>query len=287
MAPDHCNFVHAPIDSSTLASCLKTPWFANLLADTTLSPISAPELQTEDQLGNAFCTRILNTPDTISACQSFYKAPNASPSSDAALNFGELHRFYLLGGGLCGHDGFCHGGSLCTIMDQAMGALVWSYLGTIPYTKTFGVMFRRPVAAPGAILCRVWLTLVKGRDVWVEGRLEGGDGAVFMTAKAVFGGPKARLWCLIPGWQETGEDEIQPAVKGVDSWLRAKPASPCFFPLRNSSFTSLQFGGTRMWVLRYYIDEHEILGTMVAPASFKPLLPSDHEPTKGNSQLRL
>ena len=193
MAPDHCNFIHAPIDSSTLTRCLKTPWFADLLVDPTLSTIKAPERQLEDQLGNVFYTNTLNTPDTIAVCQSFYKAPNPSPSPDAALNFGELHRFYILGGGLCGHDGFCHGGSLCTIMDQAMGTLAWSYLGTIPYTKTFRVRFRRPVAAPGAMLCRVWLTLVKERDVWVAGRLEGGDGTVFMTAKAVFGSPKARL----------------------------------------------------------------------------------------------
>lgn len=49
------------------------------------------------------------------------------------------------------------------------------------------------MAAPGAMLCRVWLTTVEERDVGVQGRLEGGDGAVFMTAEAVFRSPKARL----------------------------------------------------------------------------------------------
>lgn len=195
MPPHPFDFTPAPIDPITLEHCLKTSWFADLLADPTLSTIKAPERQTENQSGNAFYARILNTPDTIPACQSFYKAPTPSPPSpsDAALNLGELNIFYLLGSGLCGHDGFCHGGSLCTVMDQAMGTLVRSYLRTIPYTKTFQVRFRRPVAAPGAMLCRVWLTTVEERDVGVQGRLEGGDGAVFMTAEAVFRSPKARL----------------------------------------------------------------------------------------------
>ena len=87
MAPDHCNFVHAPIDSSTLTRCLKTPWFADLLVDPTLSTIKAPERQLEDQLGNVFYTNTLNTPDTIAVCQSILQSAQSIPSSRYSTQF--------------------------------------------------------------------------------------------------------------------------------------------------------------------------------------------------------
>lgn len=180
------DFVFEEVPQSTKDHCRQFPWFAALLNDTSLRPIRSVERRMENQSGNAFLARTLNTEDTIPACQSFYKSPSLVHVPGGPPNLGELQTFYSLNSGLDGHEGFCHGGSLSTAMDQTMGTLACSYPNTHPYTKYLHVNFEKPFRTPGAVLCRVWLTRIDGRKLWVSGRMEDAQGNLYMTAEALF-----------------------------------------------------------------------------------------------------
>lgn len=188
MASCSFDFVFEEIPQSTKDHCLRFPWFKNLMNDASLQPIRSaePESRIEHPPGNAFFARTLNTKATIPVCQSFYKAPSRVTTPGGPPNLGELLDFYSLGSGLNGHRGFCHGGSLSTAMDQTMGTLVRAYVKTDSYTKNLNVTFEKPFPTPGALLCRVWLTRIDGRKLWVSGRMEDGQGNVYITAESLW-----------------------------------------------------------------------------------------------------
>ena len=180
------DFVFDEIPQSTKDHCLRYPWFTTLLNDASLQPIRSPERQIENQSGNAFLARTLNTKDTIPAYQSFYKLPSSVIIPSGPPNLGELQTFCSFDRGLDGHEGFCHGGSLSTVMDQSMGTLARAYPNTRPYTKYLHINFEKPLRTPGAVLCRVWLTRIEGRKLWVSGSMEDAQGTLYMTAEALF-----------------------------------------------------------------------------------------------------
>lgn len=186
MASCSFDFVFEEIPQSTKDYCLRFPWFTTLLNDASLQPIQSPERRIESSNGNAFFAQTLNTKDTIHVCQSFYKLPSHVTVPGGSPNLGELQRFYSFGSGLDGHEGFCHGGSLSTAMDQTMGTLAYAYPNTHPYTKYLHINFEKPFRTPGAVLCRVWLTRIDGRKLWVSGRMEDGQGNLYITAEALF-----------------------------------------------------------------------------------------------------
>lgn len=186
MASCSFEFIFDEIPQSTKDYCLRFPWFTTLVNDASLQPIRSPERRVEGQSGNAFLARTLNTKETIPACQSFYKSPSFVTIPGGPPNLGELQTFYSLGSGLDGHEGFCHGGSLSTAMDQTMGTLARAYPNTHPYTKYLHINFEKPLRTPGAVLCRVWLARIDGRKLWVSGRMEDGQGDLYVTAEALF-----------------------------------------------------------------------------------------------------
>ena len=186
MASCRFDFVFEEIPQSTKDYCLHFPWFTALLNDASLQPIKTPERRNENLKDHAFFAQTLNTKDTIYVCQSFYKSPSYVTVPGGPPNLGELQRFYSLGSGLDGHEGFCHGGSLSTVMDETMGALAHAYPNTDSYTKYLHINFEKPFRTPGAVLCRVWLTRIDGRKLWVSGRMEDGQGNLYITAEALF-----------------------------------------------------------------------------------------------------
>ena len=193
MASCGFEFIFEDVPQSTKDYCLRFPWFTTLLNDASLRPIRSPERRLENKSGNAFLARTLNTKDTISACQSFYKPPSATPIPTDPLQLGELQTFYSFDSGVDGHEGFCHGGILSTAMDQTMGTLARALPNTHPYTKCLHINFESPLPTPGAVLCRAWLTRMIGRNLWIEGRMEGSQGNLYGTAEALFVNIKPKI----------------------------------------------------------------------------------------------
>ena len=193
MASCGLEFIFEDVPQSTKDYCLRFPWFTTLLNDASLRPIRSLERRLENGSGNALLARTLNTKDTISACQSFYKSPSSTPIPTDSLNLGELQTFYSLDSGLDGHEGFCHGGVLSTVMDQTMGTLACALPNTHPYTKCLHINFESPLRTPGAVLCRAWLTRIVGHKLWFSGSIEDSRGSLYLTAEAVFINVRAKI----------------------------------------------------------------------------------------------
>ena len=99
-------------------------------------------------------------------------------SVHAVLDVGDLHQ---------GAPGLAHGGLLAAAIDEAMGHVNW-LLGVPAVTGRLETTFLRPVPVGSTLHLDVRAVGVFGRQVFMsaEGRLGGSDGAVAVTAGAVF-----------------------------------------------------------------------------------------------------
>ncbi len=179
------------IPGSTKELCLQHPWFATLVNDQSLHPIRTPGRQPEPGTLCPLFSQTLNTEHTVTACQSFYKAPAALTVSfqqtPLQKYLGELQSFYSIGSGLDGYEGICHGGFLSATLDHTMAVLARAYPGgKDAYTKCLRIEFQKPLRTPGAVLCRAWMTRVEGRKMWVVGRIEDEKGESYLTAEGLF-----------------------------------------------------------------------------------------------------
>ncbi|EYE95025.1 PaaI family thioesterase [Aspergillus ruber CBS 135680] len=131
----------------------------------------------------------------------------ASPSAKTNTNTnGEgragshLYSIFHIGGHLCGHPGYVHGGLLSVMFDEAFARCVsTSFSSGLGMTANLNVDFRKP-ALPGRLYVLEAGTMkVEGRKAWVEGRLvclpdvgngEEGDGVMVAEARALFVEPK-------------------------------------------------------------------------------------------------
>jgi len=93
------DYVFDGIPQSTKDYCVQYPLFANLINDTSLHPIRTPGRDAGID-ASTFINQTMNTEDTFAACQSFYKSPSPSASTQGDLNLGEFQTFYCLGTGL-------------------------------------------------------------------------------------------------------------------------------------------------------------------------------------------
>jgi thioesterase superfamily protein 4 len=167
-------------------------WGARVLSDTRLTPIQTPSRVSKPGTENSFLAQTLRTGDAITACQSFYKAP--SPPSDSeshqgsdSANLGEMQTLYVIGSGLNGHEGVCHGGFLSLVLDEIMGLVVRLYpKAANPYTLYLNVSFKKPLSTPAVIVCRGRFTKLQGRKMWVSGSVEDGEGGLYATGESLF-----------------------------------------------------------------------------------------------------
>ena len=78
------------------------------------------------------------------------------------------------------HKGKCHGGSMCAVMDDALGWMGFSY-GTeiLPwsgYTVQVNTSLKKPVDVGSILKLEAWVDRLEGtRKVWVKARLSNGD----------------------------------------------------------------------------------------------------------------
>ncbi|KAL8408402.1 hypothetical protein RB594_007006 [Gaeumannomyces avenae] len=126
-----------------------------------------------DGKSSPFFSETVNTPSTIPAFIHFHSwPPPPGPSSPASqqqqqqqqlagggpLPIREVRALLSLAGGVDGHEGVCHGGVVCSILDEAIGllALVNKKVGGLPelplVTGHLNVHFRRPVRTGRAVL---------------------------------------------------------------------------------------------------------------------------------------
>lgn len=84
-----------------------------------------------------------------------------------------------------GPPGHAHGGSLATLLDEAMGIAAW-YGGHRVLAVNLTIDFRRAVPLHETITVRGWIERAEGRKVYTSGELTLPDGTVAVEATGLF-----------------------------------------------------------------------------------------------------
>lgn len=172
-------------------------WCRPLLTSSEYTPIPTfsriPKASTEDSL----IAETFKTPETISACLSFYKNP--SDSTGGSIN--EIRRLMSLQQGVNGGVKVAHGGFLATLMDDAMGALIGAinmHEGRDPgqaepgatssrsVTAGLNVKFLKAVATPQDVEVIARLRERKGRKLYIDGEIRDKNGVLMASSEALW-----------------------------------------------------------------------------------------------------
>lgn len=89
------------------------------------------------------------------------------------------------GPGAQGPPGHAHGGSMASVLDEAMGAAAW-LAGHLVVAVQLNTSFRKMLPLGTDALMEAWVERIEGRKVWTRGRLLGEDGEPFAEAEAIF-----------------------------------------------------------------------------------------------------
>ncbi|THH10436.1 hypothetical protein EW145_g1331 [Phellinidium pouzarii] len=135
----------------------------------------------EAQRANSLTAGALHGPGKL-ALPPLLRAKNDESESIAIIH---------LGRGMCGHDGIVHGGLIATVLDESLGRLsILNMPDKVAVTATLTVDYKAPTRADQFVVIRCRLSELKGRKAFVEGSVEGMDGNILATAKALFIQPK-------------------------------------------------------------------------------------------------
>ena len=165
------------------------PWCQKLIADPQKEwTVQVPRPYLGGTVTNNMFEKTLGTPEAIRAHLSFNR-PCREP--DAVKGVEEC---WLLS---CGPDvdgkaGRTHGGFNALVLDQISGSVSHHSRPTPepPATAYLNIDYKLPVATPGAILLRAWITQISGRKVYVSGVIQDGEGQALCTSRALFVFPK-------------------------------------------------------------------------------------------------
>ncbi|KAK3307865.1 HotDog domain-containing protein [Chaetomium strumarium] len=172
--------------------------------------------------GDTLISRTLNSAEAIPAYITFYSPPppqasststptqpdatstsnNTSASTSTLIR--EIKSFVALGPMVSGWPSICHGGLVVTLLDEVMGQTfavnkAHRLLVDIPVmTGYLNTRFEKPVPAgteerASVLMVTARLVRNEGRKYWMEGEVQGEDGAVLARAEALFIMLKAKL----------------------------------------------------------------------------------------------
>jgi acyl-coenzyme A thioesterase PaaI-like protein len=98
---------------------------------------------------------------------------------------GEITGFIRMGSGTEGPPGHAHGGSMASVLDEAMGFACWIHDMPVLAAR-IEVDFRAPLPIPAILRVRGAILSVDGRKVRTEAILTALDGAVYSEASGLF-----------------------------------------------------------------------------------------------------
>ena len=89
------------------------------------------------------------------------------------------------GPGTEGPPGHAHGGSMASLLDEAMG-LATFYLGKPALARNIDVSFDKPLPIKTTVRFEAWIEKTEGRKVFAKSQLFRGDGEVACRASGLF-----------------------------------------------------------------------------------------------------
>lgn len=120
----------------------------------------------------------LNSDSTIRYLINLWKVPVEKQSETLVLA--------SLGEGLNGHAKIVHGGFTAMLVDEACGLTNMLYNEKHTFTASLTVNYKKPIPAPGVVLCRAQITKVEGRKRFVRCIVEGPDRIIYADCNALF-----------------------------------------------------------------------------------------------------
>tara|TARA_R110002060_G_scaffold72255_2_gene80900 strand:- start:89 stop:715 length:627 start_codon:yes stop_codon:yes gene_type:complete len=182
-------FIFEPIPASVKAHFDGIPWTKQYISDPTLQPYTtASRIPKSGSRADTFCAITLNSKDTVTAWQSWWKPAPTPDSKEADKKFGESIALLSFSSGLNGHPDTIHGGFLGVILDELIGNAAEYERPHDKSTMTayLKVDYKRPVATPGTLAVRTWVEKVQGRKIWGRGEVLDKEGKVCATGEALF-----------------------------------------------------------------------------------------------------
>jgi acyl-coenzyme A thioesterase PaaI-like protein len=188
------------------------PWCATILESPGVVIFTPPCRLQDDENGNCptkdqFFRQILQNRDAIPNCIGFYQRTSSDamvtyPSAERAQQFliNSSTLMLDLRQGLNGFSGSAHGGLIATLMDEAMGSLIFqnheAYMemerrkealspnilnmhGLTLLTASMNVRYQKRLATPQVVLATATLSRIEGRKVFVDVVVENGRGVTF------------------------------------------------------------------------------------------------------------
>lgn len=115
-----------------------------------------------------------------------------------------------LGDGLNGHPKILHGGFVATMLDEVCGVLITLNLkarvlrkrdegmlapheGMSGFTAYLNTSYKKPVPAPGVVLCTARFERQERNKTYVSGTIEDGMGTVYTIGEGMFIEVKTKL----------------------------------------------------------------------------------------------
>ncbi|KAG4434381.1 hypothetical protein IFR05_010155 [Cadophora sp. M221] len=187
-------FIFEDVPTSIKAHFDNIPWTKQYSSDPALKPYTtAARIPKKDSTADSFCAITLNSKDTVTAWQSWWRpapAPaNKNTEHDGAKRtFGESVALLTIASGLNGHPDTIHGGFLSVILDELIGNAAEYERPHDKSTMTayLKVDYKRPVSTPGTLAVRTWVEKVQGRKIWGRGEVLDQEGLVCATGEALF-----------------------------------------------------------------------------------------------------
>lgn len=101
-------------------------------------------------------------------------------------DMGETLVLASLGDGLNGHAKIVHGGFTAMLVDEACGLTNMLYNNKHTFTASLTVNYKKPIPAPGVVLCRAQITKVVGRKRFIRCTVEGPNDVIYADCNALF-----------------------------------------------------------------------------------------------------
>lgn len=99
-------------------------------------------------------------------------AASAQSESKSKTKASSVVSVFHIGGDLCGHPGFVHGGLLSVLFDEVFARCVsTAFPSGLGMTANLNVDFRKPALPDRMYVLRAETTKVEGRKAWVEGKM--------------------------------------------------------------------------------------------------------------------
>ncbi|KAF2133196.1 hypothetical protein P153DRAFT_363406 [Dothidotthia symphoricarpi CBS 119687] len=206
MDPADASHIKTTMHDAAIAQFSEIEWAAALINDPQWTPTQTASRRVKSTREDSFIAETLDTERTIRSCLTL--KPTKEDEGDLAYK--EIVTLMDLGDGLNGHPKILHGGFAATMLDEVCGILIGltqeikvrrlrergmlnANTSLTCFTAYLNTSYKKPIPAPGPVLCRARFERIDGRKQYIRATIEDGAGTVYTVGDAMFVEVKAKL----------------------------------------------------------------------------------------------